>query len=253
MKEERETLERILGNGEKMLFHISNILWDLDGTLTDPKEGITRCIRYALDRLGGIVPPEGRLDWCIGPPLTASFSQLLNTTDPEILDRALALYRERFSTKGMFENRLYHGVASSLDGLRKAGFKLFLATSKPRVFARQILDHFKLTPFFHAVYGSELDGRLSDKGALIAHILHQEGLDPAETLMVGDRVYDVEGGKENEVMTAAAAWGYGAREEIAAANPDVVFETIVELTQRMLSLSHPGLSHDFDEGHLRRR
>jgi phosphoglycolate phosphatase len=250
---QRENPKPILEAGEPMLPNVSNMLWDLDGTLTDPKEGITRCIRYALDRLGGSMPPADRLDWCIGPPLTVSFSRLLNTTDPAILDRALVLYRERFSTKGMFENRLYPGVASSLNGLRKAGFNLFLATSKPRVFARQILDHFRLTPLFHAVYGSELDGRLSDKGALIAHILHREGLDPAATLMVGDRLYDIEGGKENEVMTAAAAWGYGTRDEIAAANPDIVFETIVELTQRMMSLSHPRLTHDFDEGHLRRR
>lgn len=219
-----------------MLSNTSNILFDLDGTLTDPVEGITRCIQYALDRLGTAMPLSDQLTWCVGPPLRASFSQLLNTTDETILDQALVHYRKRFSEKGMFENVPYPGVVSALGGLRKAGFNLFLATSKPRVFAQQILDHFKMTPYFNSVYGSELDGRLSDKGALIAHIIHQEGLDPTVTVMVGDRVYDIEGGKENNVMTAAVSYGYGTREEIAAAQPDAVFETIADLSKTLLSL-----------------
>ena len=221
-----------------MLSNISNILFDLDGTLTDPGEGITRCIQYALDRLDTAMPLSDQLGWCVGPPLRASFSQLLNTTDETILDQALVHYRKRFSEKGMFENILYPGVVSSLDRLRKAGFNLFLATSKPRVFAQQILDHFKMTPYFHKAYGSELDGRHSDKGELIAHIINQEGLDPTATLMVGDRVYDIEGGKENGVMTAAVFYGYGTRHEIDAAHPDAVFETITDLTKTMLSLAH---------------
>jgi len=220
------------------LSNISNILFDLDGTLTDPVEGITRCIQYALERLGAATPLSDQLRWCVGPPLRASFSQLLNTTDETILDQALVHYRKRFSEKGMFENISYPGVASSLGGLRKAGFKLFLATSKPRVFAQQILDHFKMTPYFHRVYGSELDGRLSDKGALIAHIIHEESLDPTATLMIGDRVYDIEGGRVNNVMTAAVAYGYGTRDEINTANPDVVFESIADLTRTLLRKSN---------------
>ena len=219
-----------------MLSNTSNVLFDLDGTLTDPVEGITRCIQYALDRLGMAMPLSEQLTWCVGPPLKASFSQLLNTTDETILDQALVHYRKRFSEKGMFENVPYPGVLSSIVGLRKEGFNLFLATSKPSVFAQQILDHFKMTPYFKRVYGSELDGRLSDKGALIAHIIHQEKLDPTATLMVGDRVYDIQGGKENNVMTAAVAYGYGTRDEIAAAQPDVVFESIADLSKILLYL-----------------
>ena len=226
------------------LSNISNILLDLDGTLTDPVEGITRCIQYALGRFNKVIPPWEQLTWCIGPPLKASFAQLLNTSDQKILDQALTHYRKRFSEKGLFENALYPGVVSALDELRTAGFKLFLATSKPRVFARQILDYFNMTPYFHRVYGSELDGRLSDKGALIAHIIHEESLDPTATVMVGDRVYDIEGGKENNVMTAAVAYGYGTRDEINTANPDVVFESIADLTRTLLP-------HNFDECHLR--
>jgi len=219
-----------------MLSGISNILLDLDGTLTDPREGITRCIQYALGQLNRDPPPWEQLTWCIGPPLKASFAQLLNTTDQTILKRALVHYRKRFSEKGLFENILYPGVVSALGELQRAGFKLFLATSKPKVFATQILQHFKLSPFFQTAYGSELDGRLSDKGELIAHIIEQEGLDTTETLMVGDRVFDIEGGKKNRLATAAVAYGYGTQEEIAAANPDVVFETIADLSKTMLSL-----------------
>ena len=219
-----------------MLSDTLNILFDLDGTLTDPREGITRCIQYALGQFNKRIPPWEQLTWCIGPPLKASFAQLLNTSDQTILDRALVHYRKRFSEKGLFENTLYPGVASALDDLRTAGFKLFLATSKPRVFARQILDHFKIAPFFHTVYGSELDGRLSEKGVLIAHIIEQEALDSSATLMIGDRVYDIQGGKENNVMTAAVAYGYGTRDEIDAARPDVVFETIADLSNTLVSL-----------------
>jgi phosphoglycolate phosphatase len=218
-----------------MLSNTANILFDLDGTLTDPGKGITRCIQYALQQLGETVPLSDQLTWCVGPPLRASFSKLLNTADETILDLALVHYRKRFSEKGMFENLLYPDVVSGLGSLREAGFNLFLATSKPRVFAQQIVDHFKLTPFFLAVYGSELDGRLSEKGALIAHILHREGLDPAATMMVGDRVYDIEGGKKNKIMTAAVSYGYGTRDEIDTADPDVVFETIMDLTQTLVS------------------
>jgi phosphoglycolate phosphatase len=217
-----------------MLLNISNIIFDLDGTLTDPKEGITRCIQYALGRFNMVIPPWEQLTWCIGPPLKASFERLLNTSDQAMLDLALTHYRKRFSEKGLFENALYPGVVSALNELRTAGFKLFLATSKPRVFARRILDHFKITPYFHMVYGSELDGRLSDKGVLIAHIIEQEELDPTATVMVGDRIYDIEGGKEHNVMTAAVAYGYGTRDEINTANPDVVFESITDLTQALL-------------------
>jgi len=214
---------------------IRTILFDLDGTLTDPKAGITRCIRHALQRLKTDSPPLDQLTWCIGPPLKISFENLLNTQDEVILKRAIGYYRERFSQIGIFENKLYPGVAASLDTLRVKGINLFLATSKPRVFARQILAHFDLTPFFVKAYGSELDGRWSDKGELIAHIINQEGLDPLTTMMVGDRIHDIDGGKQNSTITAAVSYGYGTPEEIAAAEPDYIFDSITDLTQAVLT------------------
>jgi phosphoglycolate phosphatase len=208
---------------------LSTILFDLDGTLTDPKEGITRCIRFSLDRLGVEPPHEDHLTWCIGPPLRESFSRLLNTRDEALLDQALFHYRSRYSETGMFENAVYPEIIPSLQRIRGAGLRIFLATSKPRVFAAKILDHFDLTRFFHAVHGSELDGRLSNKGELIAHILDSENLDPRATLIVGDRSHDIIGGKGNGIMTAAVTYGYGSREEIADSKPDLVFQTLPEL------------------------
>ena len=219
---------------------LSNILFDLDGTLTDPKDGITRCIQFALDQLGTTSPDVDQLDWCIGPPLRGSFSQLLNTKDDTLLDQAIFHYRKRFSECGMYENVVYPEVIGSLRRIRKAGARVFLATSKPKVFAKQILDHFDLSPFFDAVYGSELDGRLSDKSELVAHILDTESLDPKMTLIVGDRSHDIIGGKKNYIMTAAVSYGYGSREELTSFKPDFIFDTISDLAAFIESETTPG-------------
>ncbi|MDI6688253.1 MAG: HAD hydrolase-like protein [Desulfobacterales bacterium] len=208
---------------------LSNVLFDLDGTLTDPKDGITRCIQFSLDQFDVNVPQADQLTWCIGPPLIESFSNLLNTTDKTILDKALSRYRKRFSETGIFENVIYPGVTPSLRRIKKAGFKVFLATSKPEVFAGQILDHFNLTEFFNAIHGSELNGRLSNKSELVAHILDVENLDPRATLIVGDRVYDIIGGKNNGIMTAAVSYGYGTFEEITSSKPDVIFDSFSDI------------------------
>lgn len=207
-----------------------NILFDLDGTLTDPKDGITRSIAYALDQLGVVSPHEDHLIWCIGPPLKESFARLLATADEAVIEQALSHYRKRFSESGMYENAVYDGIPAILQVIRTAGFRVFLATSKPRIYAERILDHFDLSHYFHAVHGSELDGRLSDKGELIAHIIDTERLDPKATLIVGDRFHDVVGGKKNGIMTAAVTYGYGSREELFAAGPDIVLDSPEELT-----------------------
>jgi phosphoglycolate phosphatase len=202
-----------------------NVLFDLDGTLTDPKDGITRCIQYSLDRLGRPAPATNDLLWCIGPPLRGSFATLLDSTDDALLDRALALYRERFGDVGLFENVVYPGIPSALADIQAQGFRLFLATSKPEVYAKQILEHFGLTPHFLRAYGAELDGRRTNKVELVAYLLQQESLDSRETLMVGDRLHDIAGGKQNGTATAAVTYGYGSADEIADAGPDYTFDT----------------------------
>jgi phosphoglycolate phosphatase len=208
---------------------ISNVLFDLDGTLTDPKDGITRCIQYSLDRLGRKAPAADDLLWTIGPPLRESLSRLLRTSEDALLDLALQHYRERFSGVGIYENSAYPGTIQALQRIHASGLRLFLATTKPKVYATRILDHFGLTRFFHGIYGSELDGRLSDKGDLVAHILKTERLNPRLTLIVGDRFHDVLGGKKNGILTAAVTYGYGSQDEITEAKPDFVFQSLSDL------------------------
>lgn len=208
---------------------IHNLLLDLDGTLTDPHLGITRCIQFALTRMERPVPPPEELLWCIGPPLRHSFSALLDSDDPSLLDIALHHYRQRFATVGLFENEVYPDIPEALAAIRTSGKRLFLATSKPGVFARQILDHFDLSRFFDGVYGSELDGGRVDKTELINHIMHNERLSQQTTLMVGDRKYDIIGGRNNGIATAAVTYGYGNGDELAAVQPDHVFHSPAQM------------------------
>ena len=135
------------------------VLLDLDGTLTDPKIGITRCIAHALTALHHESPHADALEWCIGPPLANSFATLLDTKDAALIARALALYRERFSAIGLFENTLFPGIANMLEALSAAGLQAHVATSKPHVFATRIVAYFSLDQYFGTVYGAELDGQ----------------------------------------------------------------------------------------------
>ncbi|MGL5403682.1 MAG: HAD hydrolase-like protein, partial [Acinetobacter sp.] len=147
---------------------IKNILIDLDGTLTDPKAGIHRSIRYALEKLGHPLADGVDLDWTIGPPLKASLAKLLNTQDDDFAEQALLAYRERFSVTGLFENEVYATVVETLQQLQLQGYRLFLATAKPTVYAKRILAHFGLDQFFTEMYGSELTGERTNKVDLIA-------------------------------------------------------------------------------------
>jgi phosphoglycolate phosphatase len=207
----------------------TTLLFDLDGTLTDPKVGITESIRYALDKMERPYPPGASLDWCIGPPLQESFATLLQTDDPQLPIEALRLFRERFSTVGLFENEPYPDIANVLAKLQAAGLQLFIATSKPAVYARQIVDHFDLDRFFLVVYGSELDGRLTHKNELIQHVLQSENLNPAQTLMIGDRKHDILGATANSVAAAGVTWGYGSSQELTAAGATTLLHQPTDL------------------------
>jgi phosphoglycolate phosphatase len=163
------------------------LLFDLDGTLTNPELGIVSCIEHAMQSLGRAVPPREELRQYIGPPLHISLATLLNTDDPALVQLALARYRERYTTVGLLENTLYPFVPDGLAALRRAQHRLFVATSKPTVYARRILAHFDLARYFDGIHGAELTGERSDKGELIAVIIETEGLDPRTTWMIGDR------------------------------------------------------------------
>lgn len=210
-------------------------LVDLDGTLTDPYLGISGSILYALEKLDRPAIDENALRAAIGPPLEGSFAAMLGG-DAHLAKQALGHYRERFSSIGLYENVVFDGIPESLAVLQQAGVKMFLASSKPRVFCERILDHFGLTPFFATVHGSELDGRLGEKSELIAHILAAEAIDPAHCVMIGDRRYDIEGARANSIKVAAVGWGYGTVAEFEAFPPDAIVPHVADLAPTVLGL-----------------
>lgn len=193
-----------------------NLLFDLDGTLTDPYQGITRCISHALVTMGRPSPPRMSLRWCIGPPLKKSFEKLLASDDNNLTEQALSIYRERFGSVGLFENEVYDNIPKTLSALQEQEHALYVATSKPRVYAERIIDHFALRQYFKGVYGSELDGTRSDKSSLISHILQRESIDSTEAAMIGDRRHDMIGANINEVRGIGVLWGFGTKEELEA-------------------------------------
>ena len=202
--------------------------FDLDGTLTDPKPGITRSIQYALERLGFPVPTEDALVWCIGPPLHASMKTLVGTD--ELAHRAVELYRERFRDIGLYENELYAGIDDTLSKVATTGRRMFVATSKPKIYADRIVEHFSLARYFEHVFGSELDGTRTDKADLLAYALAETNADPTRAIMVGDRSHDVVGAKKNGMTAIGVLYGYGSLDELTGAgahhlcatHPDVV-------------------------------
>lgn len=205
------------------------LLFDLDGTLTDPQPGIVGCIRHALDCLGQASPSEERLVSFIGPPLRGAFATLLDTSDRERVEKAMTLYRERYGTVGLFENAVYDGVPEMLDEARANGSPCFVATGKPLVYTNRIMEHFGLSDRFAGIYGSELDGRFDDKAELLEHLLRQERIEPPDALMIGDRAADVVAARKNGLRSIGVLWGFGDRQELEDAGADVLCASPVEL------------------------
>ena len=192
----------------------SVVFFDLDGTLTDPKPGITGCIQYALERLGEPVPGQDALEWCIGPPLIDSFEKLVGV---ERAGQGVDLYRERFGDVGLFENQVYPGIPAALSSLLECDLRLFVASSKPKVYVDRILEHFDLVAYFEKSYGSNLDGTRTDKRELLWHALATERVVAAEAMMVGDRGADAVGALHNEMPFLGVLYGYGSRKELEQA------------------------------------
>ncbi len=191
----------------------ANIYFDLDGTLTDPYEGITRCILYALDELGFPHPDDEYLHSCIGPPLYDTFPEMVGD---ELTLRAIDLYRERFADVGWRENVLYDGIVDSLAEIAGAGHTLFVATSKPHVHARKIVEHFGMSEYFEVVYGCELDGTRAHKVDLLRYARAQNpGKEPS--IMIGDREHDLLGAAANGMLPVGVSWGYGSVQELESA------------------------------------
>ena len=203
----------------------AHIYFDLDGTLTDPYEGITKCILYALDQLGFPHPDDDYLYSCIGPPLWDTFPEIVGE---ELTKKAVDLYRERFVEVGWQENELYEGIPEALESIASAGHTLFVATAKPHMHAARIINHFGLGDLIHNVYGSELDGTRATKGDLLAFAIARN---PGGTshIMIGDRKHDLIGAIANDMTPIGVAWGYGTLEELEAAGAKSIATTPPDL------------------------
>ena len=208
--------------------HHPTVLFDLDGTLTDPREGITRSVHIALAKLGIDEPDLAALEHFIGPPLLQCFMASYGL-DEATAWQAVNHYRERFKVTGLYENRMFAGVPSLLDALQAQGRMLYIATSKPTVFAEEIARHFGFDRYFKRIYGSELDGTRTNKVELLAHLLESEGLAPGSALMIGDRKHDLIGARSNGVQAVAVGYGFGSREELLGEAPAFHFETLEAL------------------------
>lgn len=185
------------------------VFLDLDGTLTDPFEGIVQSVIYALNKLGKPAPDAQDLAWVIGPPLVDSFAQL-GVADPDL---AVTYYRERFATIGLYENRVYAGIPEALAHLQAEGHQMCLATSKPEVFARKITAHFGLDTYLGAQCGASLDRSRNTKTAVLQYALDLTGADAGRAVMVGDRHHDFEAARALGLPAVAVTWGYGAAAE----------------------------------------
>lgn len=198
------------------------IFFDLDGTLTDPKIGITRCIQYALEKMGEPVPATEDLTWCIGPPLFGNFSQLVGADKAE---EGVRLYRERFADIGLFENDPYPEIHETLATLQARGASLYVASSKPLVFVDRILARYELSEFFTRTYGSELDGTRTDKSELLAHALADSNVRQTDAVMIGDRKHDAIGAANNDMDFIGVLYGYGDRLELESVGASVLVDS----------------------------
>lgn len=208
---------------------MKTILFDLDGTLTDPKEGITKGVQYALKYYGIIEEDLDKLLCFIGPPLKEQFMKYCGF-DEKKAEEAVSKYRELYSESGIFQNRVYDGVEELLSVLKDKGYRLAVASSKPEVFVKKIIEKYGISQYFEAIVGSELNGKRSDKAEVIFEALRQLKIeDTKEVVMVGDREHDIIGAKKNNIKAVGVCFGYGEKSELEKAGADFIAKDIDEL------------------------
>ena len=224
------------------------LLFDLDGTLTDPKLGITSCVQYALKSFGIDEPDLDKLEPFIGPPLKDSFMQFYGFDD-EKAEAAVEKYRERFKDQGIFENEVYRGIPEMLKKLKLRGLHLAVASSKPTVFVERILEHFKIRQYFEVIVGSELDGTRTDKAEVVLEALRQlfpDGrVQKHKVFMIGDRKFDVEGARSMGIESVGVSFGYGSMEELMEAHADYIVRSVEEL-KRFLLRGYEDMARDLN-------
>lgn len=208
---------------------IKYILFDLDGTLTNPKEGITKCVQHAL-RHFGIERECDELIEFIGPPLKEQFMKYASLSEEEGA-LAVSIYRERFAPIGLFENEIYGGIIPMLEALKAQGKILALATSKPWVFAEKIVQKYGIAPFLSHLSGSELDGTNTDKALVIKNAMEAIGASTDDTVMVGDRMHDVVGAHKNGIKCIGVSYGYGSEDELSKSGADTIVNSPAELLE----------------------
>ncbi len=210
------------------------IFFDLDGTLTDPFEGITKSVQRSLTYFGIDVKNRSELKCFIGPPLWESYMKYYSLTKEEA-EVAVARYREYFSVTGLYENKVYEGIPELLESLKTKGLRLTVATSKPWVFSEKILDKFDLSKYFSFLSGSELDGARVNKADVIEYAIEKLGIDDRSSiLMVGDRKHDIIGAHKCGIKAAGVLWGYGDRAEHEVCCADYIAATLTELEKIIL-------------------
>lgn len=211
------------------------VLWDLDGTVLASKRGVFRSIAYALEKLLLPMPSEEELLAFLGPPLSEGFPKVCHVPEALVED-AIRLYREYYNSGGKFEAEIFDGVPDVLRTLKAVGVSCYITTSKPRVFAKQILDHFGVLELFDGIYGSELDGSRSRKDEVLRYCMEQQNLNAQDVILVGDRRYDVNGAAELSIPCVGVLFGYGSREELEKAGATYIVENADELKALLLSL-----------------
>lgn len=201
------------------------VLLDLDGTLIASRDSIVSSLHLTMRELGQPLDPAAGLDWVIGPPLHDIMARLLGTADAGRLEAAVAAYRRHYNAGPMLQSPLFDGIEAFLHGLRRSGRRVFLATSKPLHMARRIIEAHGLSGHFEALHGAQPDDSGAEKPELIAALLHDERVDPARAVMIGDRRYDISGAHANGMRAIGVLWGYGGRAELEAAGADALAET----------------------------
>ncbi len=207
---------------------IKYIFFDLDGTITDPAEGITNSVAYALEQYGIQVTDRSQLNKFIGPPLSQSFEKFYGFSSEKAV-QAVEVYREYFSPKGLYENKVYDGIEKLLSQLKAEKYTLVIASSKPKIFVDRILEHFSLMKYFDATFGSELDGTRVKKDEVIRYALDTLGISSADVLMIGDREHDIIGAHKNKITAIGVLYGYGSKKEHENAGADHIANTVQEL------------------------
>ena len=213
------------------------ILFDLDGTLTDPKEGITNCVKYALEHYGIFETDERTLLRFIGPPLYDSFREIYGFSHEDAKE-AVKKYRERFSVVGLFENEVLEGACETLKALKNNGKQIAIATSKPFVYAEKIVKKFGMWEYFDYAVGAEIDGTRNYKDEVISEVLRQAKVTELScAVMIGDRKHDIIGAKKCGIASIGVRCGYAEENELESAGADFIFENLKEVCNFLLNNS----------------